>query len=213
MSNNINRRFLEHKSPKNVANKTTVLARAFRKYSVGSFNFEILELVNDINLLAEREVFWINELKPEYNMSEGGLGNKGRKLSDELKQMLSQIAKMQWQSKSDLEKQYIINNNLIGPKIGHPVSAETRQKLREKNLGKKQSAETIKKRSEKLKIAALNNRNGNKKVSIMLDGVVIETFESIRNAANKLNINPSNISKVLKGHQKTAGGYSWKYGV
>lgn len=35
-------------------------------------------------------------------------------------------------------------------------------------------------------------------------------FDSIRNAAKYLNIDPSSISKAIKGKQKTAGGYLWK---
>ena len=35
-------------------------------------------------------------------------------------------------------------------------------------------------------------------------------FNSIREAGNYYNIDPSGISKVLKGKQKTAGGYTWE---
>ena len=35
-------------------------------------------------------------------------------------------------------------------------------------------------------------------------------FNSIKEAGNYYNIDPSGISKVLKGKQKTAGGYTWE---
>ena len=57
------RRFMEHKSPKNVTNKTTVLSKSFRKYGVNNFMFEILEEVEDINLLPEKEIYWIEKNK------------------------------------------------------------------------------------------------------------------------------------------------------
>lgn len=42
-----------------------------------------------------------------------------------------------------------------------------------------------------------------------LDGNVIETFRTIKEAVNKTGI--TSISCVLKGKTKTAGGYAWKY--
>lgn len=44
------------------------------------------------------------------------------------------------------------------------------------------------------------------------DGAEIFTFNSISEAANKLNIDGSSITNVCKGKkQKTAGGFKWKY--
>ena len=213
MSNNISRRFCEHKSKGSIANKTTILCKAFRKYSVCNFNFEILEIVDSIELLEEAEIKWISKLKPEYNMNEGGKGNKGRSLSSDLKMALSVAGKLQWQSKSEAEKATIIKNNLKGPKFGHKVSTETRIKLRNINLGKKQSEETIAKRREKIKRIAIGNSNGNKPVFCLKDGEIIKRYASIKQAAIFLKIHPSNITKVLKNSQKTAGGFCWKYGV
>ena len=43
-----------------------------------------------------------------------------------------------------------------------------------------------------------------------IDGEYIKTYPSIRKAAQEVNIDPKNIRQVLKGIQKTAGGYIWK---
>lgn len=48
------------------------------------------------------------------------------------------------------------------------------------------------------------------KVQQIKDGVVIATFESYKEAYRKTNVRCSNISSVIKGRCKTAGGYSWK---
>lgn len=61
--------------------------------------------------------------------------------------------------------------------------------------------------------AAKSSRSRQKRV-IMLDPVSQKelcTYESITEASQKLQINPSNISMVCKGHRKTAGGYCWKF--
>jgi len=44
-----------------------------------------------------------------------------------------------------------------------------------------------------------------------LDGEVIDVFSSAVDAANVLNINVGGIGHCLRGRNKTAGGYKWKY--
>ncbi len=57
-------------------NSQTYLHRSIRKY--GNLNFIIEEIENQIpqDQLDKREIFWINELKPTYNMTAGGDGGK-----------------------------------------------------------------------------------------------------------------------------------------
>ena len=107
-SNNIERRFMEHKTPGNVQNGTHVLARAFRKYGVENFSLEVLEKCSR-SKLAEREAFYVSALNPEYNMTDGGLGNPGRVVTPEQRKRLSKAAKMQWNGLSNEEKERIIS--------------------------------------------------------------------------------------------------------
>lgn len=44
-----------------------------------------------------------------------------------------------------------------------------------------------------------------------IDGELIRIYESINEAARLTNITSCNISNVLKGRQKTSGGFVWKY--
>ena len=59
------RHFYNHK------HGNTYLYRAMRKYGFDNFQIEIVEKTNFLN---EREIFWISELSPEYNMTKGGDG-------------------------------------------------------------------------------------------------------------------------------------------
>lgn len=43
------------------------------------------------------------------------------------------------------------------------------------------------------------------------DGVVVKTFNTIREAAKFIGIHESRISKVVRGVYKSAGGFQWKY--
>ena len=44
-----------------------------------------------------------------------------------------------------------------------------------------------------------------------MNGIVIKEYDSIIEASKENNIKHSNISRVLAGRRKTAGGYEWRY--
>lgn len=128
----------------------TLIDKAIAKYGLANFRFEILEYCSKEEL-DEREIYWINYyytfllrkdgLGYGYNMSEGGsFGsepyNKGKHLSEEQKKKISISCSFY---KGTLHSQY-----------GRHKSDDTKQKLRNANLGKKQSKETIEKRRKKL---------------------------------------------------------------
>lgn len=60
-----NQHFYNHK------NGNTYLYKAMRKYGVHNFQIDILE---NTELLNEREIYWIKTLNPQYNMTVGGDG-------------------------------------------------------------------------------------------------------------------------------------------
>ena len=77
-SRNINKRWAGHKAA--AYDKTNKgyhypLYKAFRKYGLNNFQFEIIEecLIKDLD---EKEIYWIDTLKPEYNQTTGGEGHK-----------------------------------------------------------------------------------------------------------------------------------------
>lgn len=86
--------------------------KAIRKYGESSFEIEVLEIVESIEELKEREKFYIKELKAKdrkfgYNLTEGGDGTFGRMHSNETKAKIGEKAK------------------------GRVVSEETKQKMRD----------------------------------------------------------------------------------
>lgn len=203
---NYHRRVWQHKSAAKNGSKLKI-SQAIAKYGNDNFTFSILEECS-IEQLNEKERYYIDKFKPEYNICAGGLGPNGLHLSDEEKERSRRAAKKQWEELSPEQKQHVIDKQLTGPAKGHKVSAETREKLRKANLGKKQTAATLNKRIPKLRQALKGNHNANKKVTCFETG---QTFESIKQAAEFVGINPSNITSVLKGRQRTAGGYKWIY--
>ena len=142
---------------------------------------EIVEICDE-SKWQEREQYWIRYYKELgfdlKNMTNGGDGNTGLKMSD-----------------------------------------ASKEKIRFANLGKKSSKEKIAKISnwakgnDKIKN---NLRLGSKKSQIPIiqkskDGEIINQWDSLQQAADKLGIERSNISHCLRGGIKTSGGYVWEY--
>lgn len=205
-SKNLEQRRKDYRYPSRLRNR--LLEPDFTRYGRDSFTFEVLEECRK-EQLDEREKHYISLLKPEYNIQSGGQG-KGREVADETKKVLAIKGREQWESYSEERKQYVLQNQLIGPRVGHPVSEGTRQKLREANLGKKQSKETIDKRRISLKEAWKRNPvpHSMKPVICVETGVV---FESVKAAAASIGVKPGRITAVLKGKRKRCHGYHFIY--
>ena len=198
----ITRRIWEHKHhAKSGVNMG--ISKAIRKYGIENFEATILIECSKDELDAFEEKF-ISEIKPEYNTNGGGRKSYkcGRHLTDEEKEVCRQAAKKQWEDMSDEQKECVKKHQLIGPRKGHPVSEETREKLRQANLGKKQSAETIAKRAEKLQLIRW------KQVRCVETG---EVFLTIKSAADSIGFSATTLRTALKNSAKTCGGYHWEY--
>lgn len=79
-------------------------------------------------------------------------------------------------------------------------SEEAKRKMSQKAKGRDMS-----------KAIEVSSKMQSKAVIQMLNGLEINTFNSVKEAAMVLNINPSNISNCACGRRKTAGGFNWKY--
>ena len=207
-SKNIEQRFKDHKLI--CRERNIPLKRALQKYGYENFKYEILEEC-ELSNLDDREMFWINEIKPEYNLDSGGKGSPNHIVTFETRQILKQKGKEFWNNLDNETKNKIITNNLKGPPLGHKVSKETREKLRKCNLGKKQSKETIDKRKNTILEKKRNGyiqTNGNHKKKI----ICIETneiFDSLKQAQEKYNL--STLCGHLKGRYKTCKGLHYRY--
>ena len=160
--------------------------------------------------MSEKEIYYIALLNPEYNVSSGGEnGMRGYRHTAETKELCRLAAIKEWQDKTPEEKAHVIACQLTNRYVkGHETTESAKEKLRQANLGKKQSEDTIAKRSAAMKTAMLGNQNGNKTVRCVETG---EVFPSVKQAAISLKMSAASISSVLIGRQRTAGGYHWAY--
>lgn len=166
---------------------------AIKKYGIGSFNYEILNTIiasskeGLIQQLNRWEVYYISKYnttdkKLGYNIKMGGSNSL---ISEETKRKLSGLMK----------GRYVGENN---PNYGHRWSKEQREHLRQIKLGKKYSYEVRKKKFKSV-------------TQYDLDGNFVKEFESLTEAALKMNCDKALIMRVCQGKAKTAKGYKWKY--
>jgi len=191
-----------------------LLKEAINKYGLDSFNREVLEEVDNY-LLEEREIYWIkfynsNNLEIGYNLTIGGNSKYGRKvgsMSDHTKKKISESV-----------SKYLKEN-------GHPFqnknhSDESKEKIRNKLIGRKLPEEHVKKVADSHRGMKYNKPIKPDKIKIdqsikikqlSLNGDFIKEWSSMMEASKELNINRSGISRACRGIYKQCGGYKWCY--
>lgn len=167
--------------------------RDIEKYGTEAFKITVLEECERKDLL-KLEGEYIQKEQPEYNsIIPGGHRN------DDFRRKVSEGTKNWWKKLDPKIAEKIIRENLTGPKVGHKVSQHTRELLRQANLGKKQSAETIAKRSKALKARyAEHPKSGKshfKPVRVIETG---ECFESVKAAAAHFGVKGGTVSAAIK---------------
>jgi hypothetical protein len=106
--------------------------------------------------------------------------------------------------------------------IGHILSEETKNKIRQKAVGRKipeevrmKMSQTHKERGTGKWLKSKGHFNGNSKKVYQFDkkNNFIKEWACASYACKKLGLNKSAISSAINGHQKSAGGYIWKFKI
>lgn len=89
----LKRRISEHsyQAKKNIDNGA--FHRAIRKYGPASFEFMVVKVCSSIEAAIQEEIRLISELRPEYNSTQGGDGQRGRTMSAESRKKISDFHK------------------------------------------------------------------------------------------------------------------------
>ena len=191
---NFKNRFKTHLSRlKNNKHHSIILQNSWNKYGGDNFKFEIIEECDKL-ILIKREQYYIDELKPYYNICKIAGNSLGRVVSDETKEKLRIASTGRKHSNETKEK---LSNSHKG--IKH--SNETKEKLKNINLGKKQTKETIEKRVSKT-TGRTNSEETKKKMSDAHIGKKMssESIEKTRQA--NLGRIPWNKGKEMSEEQK-----------
>lgn len=177
----------------------TYLYRAMRKYGEENFSVELVETVAGEQLLNEREIYWIDKIVPEYNMTTGGDGGDTSKSPNYIRGMKRRSENMlgennHFYGRTHSEK---TKETMRKAHLGKKMSEETKRKLREVNLGKKMSAEAIAKTAE-----------ANSKIWYFIDpeGNEIEV-KNLAEFCRKHGLDSGNMMNMYAGKYKTSKKY------
>jgi len=147
-SKNMSKRWSIHtRELKKNLHKNNYLQKAFNKYGKENFIFEIVEVVSDFNNLIIREQFYIDTLKPKYNIRKIAESNLGLLHSKETKEKISNklIGRFLTEehklnvsiSKKDKPQTFEAIMNRLLAREGYKHSEETKKKIGLSNKGKK----------------------------------------------------------------------------
>ena len=198
------------------------LQAAWNKYGPDAFKFEILEVVDDVNKIIEREQYYINTLNPcnpeiGYNQAKIANSQLGYKHTAKTKEkmrliqlkysdMHSKLMKLRMQTyRPSEETKQKISKTLTGIKRDEHF----RKQISLRCSGRKLSEETKKKISN-AKIGIISEKR--KKVMQMdINGNEIKIWNYAGEAEKELKIPRGKISAVCLGNRNITGGYKWKY--
>lgn len=131
-SSDVKHRWSIHKSGlKKNTHHSKILQNAWNKYGEQNFIFEVVELC-EVNRIQEREQFYIDSLKPTYNVRKIAESNRGVVRSEEQKQYLSKLYKGKKRSRESIDKQRLSAK-------GYVKTPEHLAKIKQANIGKKKS--------------------------------------------------------------------------
>lgn len=223
MTNNPNRRWLNHKNDSTKEYPKCVIHRAIKKYNVDNFEFDVIESNLSFIQAVQKEqrliaLYNTTNSNFGYNLSTGGVGVKG--VSGEKHHMFGKKREPfseEWKSK------------ISKSGLGRIHSQERRQKQRMLSTGRKHTEEVKQGMSERMKKmwenGVFDKTECKQKRSISSKGKNIgkgrsrpircnetnQEFVSINQASIYLNIGRTSIVEQLSGRNKTAHTLTFTY--
>ena len=207
----IDKRVKRHKYDLNKGNHhSRYLQRFVNKYGIDSLVFKIKELC-EIDIVLEREQFYIDTLKPDFNVNPLAQSCLGAKRTQEFKDRTSELTKGKNNPTFGLERTPEWKANISKANKG--------QKAWNKGKSNIYSQETIDKMKEASKGRTFSNTTRNKisdanSINVYqykLDGTFIQEFSSIKEASLYIKGTPSAICANCKGKSKTVKGFLFRY--
>lgn len=211
---NLRRRFANYFSLayiSGVKNHLTI-SRALIKYGYFNFELEILEYCNTLDLLI-REQYYIDILKPKYNIAKIASSTIGIKKSEKQKNNISKAIKGKYIGEKSalfgkthsLETKKLMSlakSGIKNPLYGKTHTYETKILMRNKKLGKTLSQATkeklIKAKGQITYLYKLKNYTAEGVKQTKDNYILIKKFYSIRELGRYFKVSQSTISSYLK---------------
>ncbi len=219
--NTLARRFTDHKCEATRGDVNMVLYNAMRKYGPDMFTIEDIEVFQVdtkkelVEILNEKERYYISNLKPPYNTAPGGLGHTGIPWTEERKERFKMLMSGENNPNFGKETTEETRRKLSEALKGRVIPTEVRQKTSQTMKGVPKNEET-RKRMSNAQLGRVMPKGKESKKAICVnqydtEGNFIKSFGSVTDAANEIGCQKSGISFCLKGRLKTSAGFVWKY--
>ena len=192
-----------------------LLSVAMRVHGIDKFKFEILELCDKSDLL-DREIYWIkknNSIYPNGYNKANGLGTKGIKMPDKVREILKKVNINRVPSREALEKSAKVRKILWAD----PEYRKAHSGKNSPTYGRKPAEEEMRNLLEH----HAHNRPVNRRCVDMLDiktNNILLCFLSMTDAARWLTLDKKDprtaascISSACSGKYKSSHGYKWQY--
>lgn len=169
--------------------KNIPLYNAIKKYGLNNFSISIVEEVKDVNILSQRQKYWIkyfNTYQKGYNATLGGDGSLIYNY-DEIWLLWKKGLSIK-----EISKKIKCNDFVVRTVLDHHNITTQERKERGYIDGNKQAKQAV----EQLHIKT---------------NQVLQEFSSLTEAAKMVHGDSSNISKVCRGKKQTYLGYKWRY--
>lgn len=178
------------------------LQAAYNKYGHDQFVFEVIEEVEKEEQLIVREQFYIDTLKPEYNIRLQAENNYGIHRTPEQKKRLSEF----WTGKKKG-----IRSEQHKRRLGEALKGKNKGRV--KPIGFKEHLSSIRKGNLN---PAFGRPSAKRKRILQLDSItneVVGEHLSVVGAVVSLGYKPhyGSISDCLKGRREVALGFKWRY--
>lgn len=184
------------------------LQSAYNKYGLSGFKFEIIEYTNAEHL-DQQEQFWLDHFSKKGRVYNFGLVSKsnwtGRKHSSETKIKMSTARKKQIPPTLGIHPSQSTRDKISNAKMGHPVSLETREKLRKFRTGKKLGPHPITPYRHQ-RIIETHSKQYPAMINIFT-GERIPSGKNISQLAAMLDLEISSLAKVVKGTRSIYHGW------
>jgi len=227
--NALSHRRSQHINSANNHRDNSAFHAAIRKYGHEKFEWKILEECESEADMNNAEIRWVKLLRDcghhIYNIADGGKGHscesywKTHPIAEETKMKISESLKKYYKNNQQSMKGVrgkdhpsfgkkhteASKKKLSESKMGHIVTKETREKLRQANLGKKLQLHVIDMLRDKF-----SGRN-NPSATPIICTTTGEYFDYAKLAATKYNLDLSSIIKVCKHKLKQTKGLVFEY--
>lgn len=184
-----------------------------KKYGVEGFELLVIEEC-DISVLDEREMYWFDEFKDIcFNVRPTPVSNRGVKRTKEFCVQNSERQKKRMSDPLKLEKhREMLKERSKNEKWLKAIRQVTKDRVNNKEwLEKNQKMTSSKEVNDKRRTKNFLSGNSKPIASYTKDGVFVNSYLNISEAARLIGGSRANITSCLNGRIPSSSGLKWKY--